>query len=425
MYQVPRGTQDILPGEQFYWRYIEQRAALLCQLYGYERIDTPTFEETQLFSRSVGEATDIVAKEMYTFKDKGGNELTLKPEGTAPVCRAYIEHGLHNRPQPVKLYYLATTFRYERPQAGRYRQHHQFGYEAIGDDDPALDGEVIDLAWQFLKSCGLSKLKLELNSIGCRKCRPGYMASLKEYYSGYASTLCPDCKIRLERNPLRLLDCKNPLCQKLEASAPRSIDFLCPECADHFRQLGRYLELLGLTFSENHRLVRGLDYYTRTVFEIQPEADGAQSTLGGGGRYDDLIEELGGRPTPALGFAAGLERIILNLKKERAPVPALPKPPVFIAHIGKAAKDEAVKLAAGLRRGGIGVTGALGSRSLKAQLRQANSLDARYTIIIGDEEVKSGRVILRDMTTSEQKTVSPGELEGLLRQLASKTSPQS
>jgi len=415
LYRAPRGTTDILPEEQPYWRYIEQKATGVCQLYGYERIDTPAFEETRLFQRSVGEVTDIVTKEMYTFKDKGGGELTLKPEGTAPVCRAYVEHGMHNRPQPVRLYYLATTFRYERPQAGRYRQHHQFGCEAIGDGDPALDAEVIELAWQFFSSLGLGKLKLELNSIGCKKCRPAYLSSLKEYYSGHTQSLCPDCKIRLERNPLRLLDCKNPSCQKLAAQAPRSAEHLCAECAEHFRELKRYLNLLELPLTENHRLVRGLDYYTRTVFEVQPEAEGAQSTLGGGGRYDDLIEELGGKPAPALGFAAGIERIILNLKRQNIPVPPLGKPQVFIASIGEEAKEGAVKLAARLRRSGIGLIQAQGSRSLKAQLRQANRLAIKYAIIIGEEEVKSGQVILRDLTSSEQKSVSPSKLEGLLR----------
>ena len=415
MYRLPRGTTDILPEEQPYWRQVEQKAARVSQLYGYERIDTPVFEETGLFSRSVGEETDIVAKEMYTFKDKSGGELTLKPEGTAPVCRAYVEHGMHNLPQPVRLYYLATTFRYERPQAGRYRQHHQFGCEAIGDCDPSLDAEVIDLAWQFLTSCGLGRLKLELNSIGCKKCRPDYLALLKEYYSGHTSTLCPDCKIRLERNPLRLLDCKNPSCQKLAGEAPKSAEHLCPECAGHFEELKRYLKLLELPFAENHRLVRGLDYYTRTVFEIQPKTEGGQSTLGGGGRYDDLIEELGGKPTPALGFAAGIERIILNLKKQDIPTPPPVKPQVFIAHMGEEAKNEAVKLASKLRRGGISLIQAQGSRSLKAQLRQANSLGAKHAIIIGEEEVKSDRVILRDMNTSEQKAVAKSELEMLTR----------
>ena len=415
MYRAPRGTSDILPEEQAFWRYIEQKAVNICQLYGYERIDAPAFEDTRLFSRSIGEGTDIVEKEMYTFEDRSGNKITLRPEGTAPVCRAYLEHGLHNLPQPVKLYYFAPIFRYERPQAGRYRQHYQFGYEAIGDDDPALDAEVIDMAWQFFLSLGLHHLSLQLNSIGCRKCRPGYLTALKDYYANYTKELCPDCKTRLKRNPLRLLDCKKPLCQQIAGSAPRSIDSLCQQCDQHFNQLKTYLELLGVPFIVNPYLVRGLDYYTRTVFEIQPEAEGAQSALGGGGRYDDLIEELGGKPTPALGLAAGMERIILNLKKQAISIPPLPRPQVFIAHIGKEAKDEAIKLAATLRRDGIGVIEAIGNKSLKAQLRQANTLGARHTVIIGEQEIKTGTVILRDMTTSQQKTIPLNQLQGLLR----------
>ncbi len=415
MYQAPRGTQDILPQEQAYWRYTEQKAASICQLYGYSRIDTPTFEDTGLFSRSVGEGTDIVEKEMYTFSDRGGNLITLRPEGTAPVCRAYLEHGLNNQPKPVKLYYFASIFRYDRPQAGRYRQHHQFGYEAIGDDDPALDAEVIEMAWQFFLSLGLKGLSLQLNSIGCKKCRSKYLAALRQYYNKQTDNLCLDCKTRFLRNPLRLLDCKKPRCQQLATLAPRSIDFLCPECEEHHSQLKSYLEQLELPFTANHCLVRGLDYYTRTVFEIQPEDGGAQSTLGGGGRYDELILELGGKPTPAVGFATGLERIILNLKKQKVAVPPLPSPKVFIAHVGSAAQDEGVKLAARLRRTGIGVLQASGSKSLKAQLRQANALGARYAVIIGEEELKTATVILRDMTSARQKTVTKDQLERLLQ----------
>ncbi len=414
MYRAPRGTSDILPKEQAYWRYIEQKVVNVCQLYGYQRIDAPAFEDTGLFSRSVGEDTDIVEKQMYTFEDRGGNKITLRPEGTAPVCRAYLEHGLHNLPQPVKLYYIASIFRYERPQAGRYRQHHQFGYEAIGDDDPALDAEVIDMAWQFFLSLNLHHLSLQLNSIGCKQCRPQYLTVLKDYYANYTHDLCSDCKTRLKRNPLRLLDCKKPLCQQIANSAPRSIDYLCPQCDEHFNQLKNYLKLLELPFEINHCLVRGLDYYTKTVFEIQPEEEGAQSTLGGGGRYDDLIEEVGGKPTPAVGFAAGIERIILNLKKQDVPIPPPPQPQVFIAYVGDEAKDEAIKLASTLRRAGLGVTEATGNKSLKAQLRQANTVGVHHTVIIGDQEVKSGTVILRDMTNAQQKTIPLTQLEGLL-----------
>ncbi|MBI3040992.1 MAG: histidine--tRNA ligase [Chloroflexi bacterium] len=415
MYQAPRGTSDILPQEQAYWRYLEQKTANICQLYGYERIDAPAFEDTRLFSRSVGEGTDIVEKEMYTFEDRGGNKITLRPEGTAPVCRAYVEHGMHNLAQPVKLYYLASIFRYERPQAGRFRQHHQFGYEAIGDDDPALDAEVIDMAWQFFRSLNLRHLSLNLNSIGCKTCRPEYLIALKDYYADYIDDLCADCKTRLARNPLRLLDCKKRSCQPISDSAPRSIDYLCPQCAEHFKQLQRYLGLLELPFEVNHRLVRGLDYYTRTVFEIQPETERAQSTLGGGGRYDGLIEELGGKPTPAIGFAVGIERIISNLKKYNVPVPALPRAQVFIAYVGDEVKDEAIKLASRLRQAGIGVIEAIGSKSLKAQLRQANTIGVQHTVIIGDQELKTATVILRDMTNAQQEAVPLTRLEERLR----------
>jgi histidyl-tRNA synthetase len=352
---------------------------------------------------------------MYTFEDRSGSQVTLRPEGTASVCRAYLEHGMPNSPQPVKLYYIAPIFRYERPQAGRYRQHYQFGYEAIGDDDPALDAEVIDMAWQFFQSLNLHHLSLSLNSIGCKKCRPEYLAALKGYYASRTHDLCSDCKARLKRNPLRLLDCKKPLCQQIANSAPKSIEYLCQQCEAHFEQLKKYLNLLELPFAVNHRLVRGLDYYTKTVFEIQPEAEGAQSALGGGGRYDDLIEELGGKPTPAIGFAAGMERIILNLKEQNVPIPTLDRPQVFIARIGDEAKDEAIKVAATLRKNGIGVIEAVGSKSLKAQLRQANTLGAHHAVIIGEQEVKTGTVILRDMTTSEQKAIPLSQLLGLLK----------
>jgi histidyl-tRNA synthetase len=414
LYQAPRGTADILPKEQAYWRYIEQRVAETAKLYGYERLDAPVFEDAGLFARSVGADTDIVTKEMYTFEDRGGNQLTLRPEGTAPVCRAYLEHGLYNLPQPVRLYYIASIFRYERPQAGRYRQHYQFGYEAIGDGDPVLDAEVIEMAWQFLSSLKLKHLSLQLNSIGCKKCRPKYIAKLKAHYKSHVTDLCAECKTRLKKNPLRLLDCKNETCQKIANSAPKTLDYLCPECKEHFNRLKKYLGLLGLPYALNHHLVRGLDYYTRTVFEIQPEGGGAQSTIVGGGRYDDLIEELGGKPTPAIGFAAGIERIILNIKKQYIAVSPLPKPKVFIAYLGDEAKEEAIKLASSLRRGGIGVIEALGDKSLKAQLRQANSLGVSYAVIIGEEELKAGTVVLRDMTSAEQKAIPAKELAARL-----------
>ena len=414
MYKAPRGTADILPEEQGYWRYVEDSAIALCRLYGYERLDTPAFEDSQLFTRSIGEGTDIVTKEMYTFEDRSGNILALRPEGTAPVCRAYLEHGMDNLPQPVKLYYLAAIFRYERPQAGRYRQHYQFGFEAIGDADPALDAEVVEMAWRFFESLGLGRLYLYINSIGCKLCRPEYLDNLKRYYSAHLGGLCSDCKTRFEKNPLRLLDCKKSACYDVAEAAPKSTDYLCRECKSHFGAVVEYLEALKLPFDINHRLVRGLDYYTKTVFEIQPLGEGAQSALGGGGRYDDLIEELGGKSIPAIGFAAGMERVVLNLKSQKIVVPDLPAPPVFIAHLGNEAKLEAVKLTSILRKDGIAAITATGDRSLKGQLRQANSLGSNYVAIIGEDEVRSGAVTLRNMMTGEQKTVSRVELIKLL-----------
>ncbi len=418
MYKAPRGTSDILPQEQAYWRYIEQKIAELCRLYGYQRIDTPVFEDARLFVRTIGEGTDIVEKEMYSFEDRGGDFLTLRPEGTAPVCRAYLEHGMHNLPQPVKLYYLAPIFRYERPQAGRYRQHWQFGFEALGSPDPAIDAEVIDLACSFYQSLGLKDLRLKLNSIGCPNCRAKYLESLRDFYSERRELLCPDCKRRLERNPLRLLDCKEESCLELGKQAPKIGDYLCQECRAHFDSLKRYLLLLKITFEEDHRLVRGLDYYTKTVFEIHPRGEeGAQTALGGGGRYDNLIEELGGKPTPAVGFAAGIERAILNLKKQGISVPSPPQTSVFVAYLNQEAKDKAIEYVAQLRREGIGAVFASGDRSLKAQLRQANALGANYTIIIGEDELKDGLIVWRDMVKSEQQRLTFAEALEILKKV--------
>jgi len=407
VYQAPRGTTDILPGEQVYWNYLRRKAEKICQVFAYQRIDTPAFEDARLFQRSIGEGTDIVEKEMYTFKDRSGTELTLRPEGTASICRAYIQNGMHNLPQPVRLYYFADIFRYERPQSGRYRQHHQFGIEAIGEQDAALDAEIINIAWKLYADIGLHNLSLYLNSIGCTTCRPAYLQVLRNYYAQYNESLCPDCKRRMQKNTLRLLDCKNPNCVPLTEQAPKSVDYLCSPCLDHFKKLTAYLIALGIPFILNHRLVRGLDYYNRTVFEVAPEGEiASQATLGGGGRYDNLIEDLGGKPTPAVGFATGIERLVLNLKKQNVNVPDdIPANSTFLAYLGKEAKAVALKLSGDLRIEGVPITLSIGDRSLKAQLRQASSLGVRYTLIIGDDEIKSGSVIVRDMVKGEQQTV--------------------
>ena len=416
MHKAPRGTFDILPQEHTYWKYVEEKATSLCQLYGYQPLSTPIFEDAQIFTKTVAGGTDIVDKEMYIFEDKSGQELALRAEGTAPVCRAYLEHGLFNLPQPVKLYYIGPAFRYERPQSGRYRQHHQFGFEALGEADPTLDAEVIEMARHFFRSLGLSEFLIQLNSIGCKLCRPAYLDVLKQHYSGYTDRICPDCTVRLVRNPLRLLDCKKTPCQEIARTAPKITDYLCHECQLHFQSVQEYLGVLHIPFQLNPRLVRGLDYYTRTVFEVEPGENGGQSALGGGGRYDNLIEELGGKPTPAVGFAAGLERIILNLKKQKLDIPALPQPDVFIAYLAGETKIEAIKLASELREAGIAVIMATGDKSLRGQLRQADSLGIAYTLILGKQEISQRNVMLRDMISGEQKSISSAEIARFLKQ---------
>ena len=403
MYQAPRGTADLLPEEQKFRRYIESKAVALARSYGYGRIDSPVFEDAGLFVRSVGEGTDIVEKEMYTFEDRGGDQVTLRPEGTAPVCRAYLEHGMHNLPQPVRMYYFCPVFRYERPQAGRFRQHHQFGVEVLGDANPAVDSEVIELAWRLMHSLGLTDIRLFINSIGDRESRPLYIARLKDYYSQRGESICGDCRNRLERNPLRLLDCKVESCRAIGEEAPRSVDHLDPDSLDHWNKLREYLSAMDIPYEIDHRLVRGLDYYTRTVFEIQPVEAGAQSTICGGGRYDGLIEQIGGRPTPGIGFGSGLERLTLNIKRSGVEVPDEPSPKYLVANVGEAARVPALELASRIRRAGAGAILSSGSRALRGQMRQANALGIPYVIILGDDEISRGEVVIRDMNTSSQE----------------------
>jgi len=416
LYKAPRGMSDILPPEQPLWKYVKEKAASVCDLYGYQPLNTPVIEDAGLFTHAVAGGTDIVDKEMYIFKDRGGQELALRPEGTAPVCRAYLEHGLFNLPQPVKLYYIGASFRYERPQAGRYRQHHQFGFEAIGDASPFLDAEIIEMAQRFLLSLGLRDFSIHLNSIGCRTCRPGYVSALKRYYASFEGELCPDCKARLERNPLRLLDCKKRHCQEIAEAAPRTTAFLCPDCLAHFESLQECLNILKTPFLLNHRLVRGLDYYTRTVFEVQPQEETSQGALGGGGRYDDLIEALGAKPTAGVGFAAGIERLISNLREQQVNVPPSPHITVFLASLGAEARKESLKLASVLRGAEIATMESAGNKSLKSQLKQANARGSSYTVILGEEEMKSRTAMLRDMKSGEQRLVPLSQVVATLRQ---------
>ena len=417
LFQAPRGTADVLPEEQAYWHRFWDQAREIATRFGYERIDTPVFEDTRLFIRGIGEATDIVEKETYTFEDRGGDLLTLRPEGTASVCRAYLEHGMHNLPQPVRLYYLCSLFRYERPQSGRYRQHNQLGIEVFGDGDASIDAEVIELGWRFLESIGLGDLSLVVNSIGDPQCRPAYIETLVTYYRERVDRLCPDCKRRLEHNPLRLLDCKQDSCQPVLADAPPSVDYLCDECGKHWDRLLTYLGEIGLDYKIDHRLVRGLDYYTRTVFEITPPMEGRQSTLAGGGRYDGLIEALGGRPTPGVGFGMGVERVLANLKRQEVSFPDRGGTKVLVAHVGDAGKLEAMRLSSRLRQAGTEAVLGPSERSLRSQLRYASSLGCTHAVIIGDDEIRKGVVVLRDLNKGEQTEVS-NEIDELIKVLS-------
>jgi histidyl-tRNA synthetase len=417
VYQAVRGTQDILPADRAYWRHVTEQMHAVSALFGLQQIDPPIFEETGLFVRGVGEGTDIVDKEMYSFQDKGGTDITLRPEFTAGVMRAYIEHGMHVWPRPVKLYSLGPIFRHEAPQAGRYRQFHQWNVEMLGELDPAVDLDVMAVAWMLLDRLGYRGLNFQLNSTGCPRetCRPKYRKALIAYFSGYEDRLNEVDRRRLAINPLRLLDSKEAAAQPLLADAPHSADYLCEECAAHLATLRSYLDALDMPHTINFRLVRGLDYYTKTVFEVWAEGIGAQAAVCGGGRYDGLIEELGGPPTPGVGFAMGIERVIASLRQQEIAPPALPAPRVQISPLGEAARLPAVKLAHGLRAAGIGVAPAFGGRSLKSQLKSADKSGIVYTLILGDQELVNGVVIARDMASSQQETIALSGIVDWLR----------
>lgn len=404
--QTLRGMRDTLPSEQKYWRYIYRKAEELTSSYGYERIDTPILEEAALFVRSAGKQSDIVEKELFSFIDKGNENVSLRPEGTAPLVRAYINHGMINQPQPVKMYYWGPMFRYERPQHGRFRQHHQFGVEVFGDANPVQDSEVILLAHLFYKELGI-KTTIHINSLGCGQCRPGYSAELVAYYRSKRSQLCEDCKRRLAKNPLRLLDCKEPGCQPIKESAPHIVDFLDDDCKNHLMRVLEYLDDLQVPYVLNPHLVRGFDYYNRTVFEMMlaEENEMGQVALGGGGRYDTLVEQMGGRPTPACGFGIGIERVILQLKAQQLEPKDDRRPDIFLAQLGDAARRKAFVLFEELRSSGIPVTANFSKGSLKGQLEIANRLGAKYTVILGQKEVIDGTILIRDMESGMQEIV--------------------
>ncbi|MBU0492673.1 MAG: histidine--tRNA ligase [Chloroflexi bacterium] len=409
-YQSPRGTQDILPEEQPYWTHVHRRIEHITQLYGYERLGVPMFEDTAIFARGIGAGTDIVDKEMYSFEDRGGDSLTLRPEFTAGIVRAYIEHGMHTRPQPVRLYDTGSCFRYERPQAGRYREHHQLSLEALGEIDPAVDLEIMTMTWALYDDLGFGDLAFQINSIGCPKCRPAYIDRLVAYYREHEAAICEDCQRRLVSNPMRLLDCKSDQCQPIADAAPHTTDYLCDECREHFADLRRYLDLLQRPYTLNHRLARGLDYYTKTVFEVWAAGIGAQASVCGGGRYDVLAELLGGPPTPGVGVGIGIERIILTLKAQGIAVPQPPRPVAAVVYRGDAAKAVALRLLSDLRAAGVPVTTTYGARSFKSQMKQADKAGAAYALLIGDDEAAAGTVTLRDLVAGEQETVPLGDV---------------
>ena len=407
--KAPRGTQDILPKDSGKLQFVEGSLLDTAKRYGFQEIRTPVFEHTELFLRSVGETTDVVQKEMYTFQDKGNRSITLRPEGTAGAARAVLEHSLHNDALPVKVSYLTGCYRYEKPQAGRLREFHQFGIEIFGAEKPAADAEIICVANEALTHLGVKNLQLQLNSIGCPTCRAEYHKALRAFFEARQEDLCDTCKGRLERNPMRILDCKSPVCQEIAKDAPNMLDYLCDDCKEHFEGVKGFLDAAGLSYVINPRIVRGLDYYTRTVFEFVSQDIGSQGTVCGGGRYDGLMEELGGPHLPSLGFGMGIERLMLVLKNQGAELPDDPPCNVYIASMGDAAAKEAFRIAELLREEGFSAQCDLVGRSLKAQMKYADKIGAQHTMVLGDNELAAGKANLKDMATGEQVEVDLGE----------------
>ena len=396
-----KGTNDILPDESFKYRFVEQKMMETASFYGFREIRVPVFEHTEVFSRNVGENTDVVQKEMYTFEDKGGRSITLRPELTAGVVRSVIERGVLNGALPAKVCYIGGCYRYEKPQAGRLREFHQFGVECFGAASPSADAEIIALARQILLTLGVSGVKLKINSIGCEHCRKNYVEALKNYFSEYKDTLCATCNERLSRNPLRILDCKSPVCSEVAKGAPKIIDFLCDDCKAHFNLVKENLTAQGIPFEVDPQIVRGLDYYNKTVFEFVSNVLGAQSTVCGGGRYDGLVAKMGGNDTPALGFGLGIERLMLILKNLSVPLPEDKKCVLYVAAVGGKAQIEAGKICAAMRDSGLEALCDVCGRGLKAQMKYADKIGAKYTIVIGDNELNSGKATVKDMKTGE------------------------
>ena len=417
-YKAPKGTRDILPEQSYQWQFLEARIREIVKKYGFLETRTPVFEHTELFLRGVGETTDIVQKEMYTFLDKGERSVTLKPEGTAGVVRMYVENNLFGETQPTKMFYLySPTFRYERPQAGRLREHHQFGVEFFGASKPTADAECIAVATELLKSLGCGGLTVRLNSIGDPNCRPQYHEALKGYLRGHVDELCETCKVRLEQNPLRVLDCKVESCQKVANAAPIISDYLCDECRDHQTQLLRLLDGMGINYVIDPRLVRGLDYYTKTVFEITSDSIGSQSAVCGGGRYDGLVEEIGGPHTPAVGFGLGMERLLLVLENTGYTIEKPLRYELYIASMGEEAQERAFLLANALRLRGVPVEIDHIGRSVKAQLKYADKVGARFVLVLGDDELAKGEARLKRMSDG-QETITALNAESIHKLMA-------
>lgn len=410
MINIPKGTKDMLPEEAYKWHFVESTARKVADLYGFKEIRTPVFEHTELFLRGVGDTTDIVTKEMYTFEDKGNRSMTLKPEGTAGVVRSFIENALDQGITPLKAYYISPIFRYERPQNGRLREHHQFGVEMFGATSPESDGEIIALANTLLHRVGLKSLRLYINSIGCPECRKKYNEALISYIGSNLDKMCAQCKERFSKNPLRILDCKEEECKKITANAPKVIDYLCEDCAAHFEGVKKNLEDRGIEYEVNPQIVRGLDYYTRTVFEFVSTDIGAQGTVCGGGRYNGLVSQLGGKDTPGIGFGCGLERLLLVLENTNTLNAPKENSLVYIAPMGENAKKEAQKIVDCLRDKDISAQTDLMDRSVKAQMKYANKLGVKYVVVLGDSELESGVVELKDMETSSSESIKLSEL---------------
>lgn len=396
--KAPKGTEDLLPQDSYKWQYLEKNFKEICDNFGYKEIRVPTFEHTELFERGVGDTTDVVEKQMYTFNDKGGRSVTLRPEGTASVARSYLQNNLYAGVLPLKMWYNVPCFRYENKQKGRLREFHQFGIEAFGSKGPAIDAEVVTLAYTFLTKVGLSDLSVNINSIGCPECRKKYSEALRDFLRPKYDELCETCKGRFERNPLRILDCKSEICQELGKDAPRLLDYICDDCREHFESFKKALSNMGIDYKVDSGIVRGLDYYTKTVFEIIS----GPFTVCGGGRYDGLVEEFGGDPTPAIGFGLGIERLLIRLAETGVEIPCDQKPDIYIAPLGDNASEKAQVIAYTLRMAGIKAETDLIGRGLKPQMKYSDKIGAKYTLVLGDSEIETGNVRLKNMETGEQ-----------------------